>query len=436
MAARKPLFLGSEGFSEEMAITDDITLGALTIGSGGDITLSGGGEVLGLPATPAATGAASKEYVDAVAQGLDVKDSVRLATDAALPAVTAAGSGVGKTLTATAVGVLTVDGVATVLNDRLLVKNQVAGVDNGIYDVTTEGTAGVAFILTRATDADTDTEVTAGMFCFAEEGTAGADSGFVLTTNEPFTLDTDALAFSQFSGAGQITAGLALVKTGNTLDVNVEASNPSLQIASDEIGIKFDASGGLQKLAAGTGVKLNGTTLLLGASGLSVKGLPSLFEINAVAVGAAVTAANVDTLTDGSNADALHIHSAAAATEVPKIEDTLTTATDTTAVADPVYVNGNDTIGLARADTDVKSRVIGIIRANAGAPGATPEVVSFGPAAAVLTAATANTPYYLQGTGGIGTALPGAANRVIAMGYAINATDLYVRITDYGKKAA
>lgn len=143
---------------------------------------------------------ATKKYVDSVATGLDLKDSCRVATAAALPTVTAAGAGVGKTLTASAVGILTVDGVATVLSDRILVKNQATASDNGIYEVTIEGTAGVAFILTRATDADT--EVTAGMFTFIAEGTANADKGWVLTTNDPITVDTTALTFGQFSSVG------------------------------------------------------------------------------------------------------------------------------------------------------------------------------------------------------------------------------------------
>ena len=144
---------------------------------------------------------ATKNYVDAFLSGLDLHASCHLATTAALPACTASGSGVGKILTANANAVLTVDGVATVLNDRILIKNQVAGDDNGIYKVTTEGTAGVAFVLTRATDFDSDTEVTPGAFSFIEEGTANGDEGWILTTNATITVDTTALTFTQFSSA-------------------------------------------------------------------------------------------------------------------------------------------------------------------------------------------------------------------------------------------
>jgi hypothetical protein len=141
--------------------------------------------------------------IDSVAVGLnDKKNSCRVATTAVLPACTPVGSGVGKALTADAIGVLTIDGVATVLNDRILVKDQVLGDDNGIYKVTTEGTAGVAFILTRTTDFDADAEVTAGAFTFVEEGTINGDYGFVLSTNNPITVDTTTLTFVIFSSAG------------------------------------------------------------------------------------------------------------------------------------------------------------------------------------------------------------------------------------------
>jgi len=88
---------------------------------------------------------ATKNYVDATLSGLDLHASCKLATAAALPACTAAGSGVGKTLTADAVGILTVDGVATVLNDRILVKDQVTGADNGILQGHDRGNGGRCF---------------------------------------------------------------------------------------------------------------------------------------------------------------------------------------------------------------------------------------------------------------------------------------------------
>jgi len=225
------LYVGQGGVSKLVGEADFLKL------SGGTLT-----NFLTLHADPTnALHSATKQYVDAVASGLDLKASVRVATAAALPACTAAGSGVGKTLTADAVGILTVDGVDTVLNDRILVKDQVVGADNGIYKVTTEGTAGVAFILTRATDADSNAEVTPGMYSFIEEGTANADTGYVLTTNATITVDTTALAFTQFTGAGTISAGAGLTKTGSTIDVvgtadRIVANADSIDIASTYVG--------------------------------------------------------------------------------------------------------------------------------------------------------------------------------------------------------
>jgi hypothetical protein len=163
--------------------------------------------------------AATKAYVDANRTGLDVKGSVRAATTANI------------TLTNTQ----TIDDVALSVGDRVLVKNQTLAKENGIYVVATGA-------WTRSTDADnTPTgEVTSGMFTFVEEGTAYADSGWVLSTDGVITLDTTALSFVQFSGAGSITAGEGLGKTGNTLFVNVtngiEISGDNVQLASSVAG--------------------------------------------------------------------------------------------------------------------------------------------------------------------------------------------------------
>ncbi len=173
-------------------------------------------------AIAAASQQSIKTYVDATASGLDLKDSSHAATTAALSAVTYSNgsSGVGATLTANANGALTVDGQTMVAAERVLIKDQAAGLQNGIYTVTATGSGGAVFVLTRATDFDSTAEVTSGAFTFIETGTANSDSGWVMTTDGAVTIGTTALAFSQFSGAGQITAGTGLTKTGNTLSVD------------------------------------------------------------------------------------------------------------------------------------------------------------------------------------------------------------------------
>lgn len=208
-------------------------------------------------ATPTAdTDAANKGYVDSVAQGIDVKASCRVATAAALPTVTYANGslGVGATLTASATGVLTVDGVATVLGDRILVKNQASALQNGIYAVTTAGAVGTAFVLTRSTDMDVAAEIPSA-FTFIEEGSTNADSGWVCTTNAPVTVGTTNITFDQFSGAGQITAGNGLSKTGNTLDVNVDSrasGTKTTAIVSDEVRIDTAWTGQTSLTTLGT----------------------------------------------------------------------------------------------------------------------------------------------------------------------------------------
>jgi hypothetical protein len=184
-----------------------------------------------------ATDAATKGYVDAVKQALDIKDSVRVATTANLTA-TASGTGAGKTLTNSGTqAALTIDSIVLVVGNRVLVKDQTTQADNGIYTVTTVGSASVNWVLTRATDADNSPtgEVTPGMFTFVEEGTVGADNGYVLTTDGTVTIDTTALTFVQFSGAGSVIAGDGLTKSGNTL--NVVGTTNRILVNADSIDI-------------------------------------------------------------------------------------------------------------------------------------------------------------------------------------------------------
>ena len=189
--------------------------------------------------------AANKAYVDSVAEGLDVKESVKVATTAALPAVTYnnGSSGVGATLTADANGALAaIDGVTvSATTTRLLIQNQAAALQNGIYVVTTVGDAGTPFVLTRAGDMDgSPASEIPGAFVFVEEGTTNADNGFVCTTNAPVTMGTTAINFTQFSGAGQITAGDGLAKTGDTLSVNVD--DVTTAISGDAVIVKTSAN--------------------------------------------------------------------------------------------------------------------------------------------------------------------------------------------------
>ena len=181
----------------------------------------------------------SKEYVDAVKVGLDFKDSVRVASTAN---VTVSGPGTA------------IDGVTLSSGDRVLLKNQSSGSENGIYIFNGSGSA-----MTRATDADSSTEVTAGMFVFVEEGTVNADNGFVLTTDGSITVGSTALTFTQFSGAGQIVAGDALTKSGNTLNVAV---GNTIQTTSDALNLKGITTTATGDLIIGAGGANGGYTRL------------------------------------------------------------------------------------------------------------------------------------------------------------------------------
>ena len=210
----------------------------------------------------------NKTYVDQVANGLDVKASVRVATTANLASNYNNSAG---TLTASSNGAIAIDGVTLVLNNRVLVKDQTTATQNGFYKVTTVGSGSAAFVLTRTPDANEASEITGGAFTFVEEGTANADNGYVATHNGTPTLGTDNITFDQFSGAGQISAGAALTKTGNTIDVAVDDS--SIQVSGDAIQVK--ALGITNGMLAGSianaklansSVTINSTAVALGGS--------------------------------------------------------------------------------------------------------------------------------------------------------------------------
>lgn len=191
--------------------------------------------ITGLATPSVDSDAATKGYVDATKQGLTFKDAVRVATTTNLAATRSS-----NILTATSNGSINDTGIDSVtnlaVNDRILVKNQSTGADNGPYIVTTVGDGSNPFVLTRSVDFDSSSDAAPGSYFFINEGTTQGDSAWVLSTNAPITLNTTSLTFIQFSGAAQITAGAALSKTGNTLDVNVDDS--TIEISSDALRLK------------------------------------------------------------------------------------------------------------------------------------------------------------------------------------------------------
>jgi hypothetical protein len=207
-----------------------------------------------------ATDAATKNYVDAVKTGLKVKDAVRVATTANLTATYANGSsGVGATLTNSGTqAALTIDSIVLSVGQRVLVKDQSTAFQNGIYTVTTVGSVSANWVLTRATDNDSNSpvlEVEGGDFCFVQEGTVNADNGFVVTTNGTITIGTTGIDYVQFSGAGQVTAGNGLTKNGNTLDVVGTANRITITADAVDIASTYVGQSSITTLGTiGTGV--------------------------------------------------------------------------------------------------------------------------------------------------------------------------------------
>nr|BAR21222.1 phage-related tail fiber protein [uncultured Mediterranean phage uvMED] len=207
-------------------------------------------KITGLADPTADADAANKGYVDGVAQGLDVKDSVVATTTAN-----------GTLSTAFANG-QSIDGVTLQTGDRILIKNQSTASQNGIYNVNASGAP------SRATDMGTGSNA-AGAFVFVEQGTVNAENGFTCTSDTgSAVVGTNNLTFAQFSGAGQIIAGDGLDKSGNTLSVDLKA-NGGLVIESTEIAVKLDASSITGTLAIGDG----GTGATTATAALTALGL-------------------------------------------------------------------------------------------------------------------------------------------------------------------
>lgn len=234
----------------------------------------GGFNITGLAAPSVASDATTKSYVDNLVNGVTWKNAARLATTTALTANTYANgtAGVGATLTANANGALSVDGVGTALNDRILVKNEATASHNGIYSLTQLGDGSNPYILTRVTDYDQPSEAVAGTAVFIQEGTANADSGWIQTTTGTITIGTSSLLFTQFTSLGQIVAGSGLTETGNTISVlagdGISLSSP----INGSVNVLSDPTGGANLARAinvgvnGVAVKIDSTTIVEGAS--------------------------------------------------------------------------------------------------------------------------------------------------------------------------
>lgn len=373
-------------------------------------------KITGLGDPTAPQDATTKSYVDARSAGLDPKESSRLATDAALPAYTAsAGPGVGRTLTADAFGALTIDGVAVADGDRVVIKDEGAShVDHGIYDVDDLGSGGTPWILIRATDFDEDPEVTQGARTFVAEGTQNASTAWMVITTDPITVDTTAIAWTLIGDISALIGGDGIDITVNTVSVDL-ATISGLEFSTGELRIDVASA----------------DELSIDGSGLNVEGVPMLFNIGASAVGATVTAANLDTLTDTSNADALHTHSALGLPQETSDGTGLT-------IGDAVFYSGNGILTESDASSDLVKGTVGCADATVGASaavGLATEGNAVTPSSIGGTPAFGDLVYVAVG-GGLTVDIPGTGNHVYVVGKMRNGTDVRLGAGQYvGKRA-
>lgn len=211
--------------------------------------------------------AATKNYVDSVATGLDVKNSVRVASTGNLAltyTATAGGSGRGQITGAPK----TVDGVTLAVGDRVLLKDQTTTASNGIWTVTTVG-SGASGVWDRATDFDTDSEVSSGAFMFVEAGTQAA-TGWVLTTLNPITVGGaggSALTFAQFNGSASYSAGAGLSLSGSAFTAVGTANRISVSGSGIDIDSGYVGQTSIKTLGTVTSGTWSASTIALAKGG-------------------------------------------------------------------------------------------------------------------------------------------------------------------------
>ena len=301
------------------SVTSTSFTGALTGTASGNVALNGStmtGALI-LSGDPTADlGAATKQYVDNVATGINVHAACETATTAVLASCTYSNgtSGVGATLTATANASLNVAGIGgyTTLSvgSRVLVKNQATQLQNGIYNVSDLGSASTPWILTRATDFDGSptSEVVAGDLTYVQEGTL-AGTQWVQTTvgtghnttpaYDYVIVGTDNIVFGQFAGAGSYTSGTGINIASNVISntgVTSLTTNTGLSTNVSATGAVTVTNTGVTSNVAGTGISVSGAT---GAVTISASNIPnsSLTNSSVTVNGTAISLGGSGTVT-------------------------------------------------------------------------------------------------------------------------------------------
>lgn len=271
-------FTGGSVTSGVMVIDQDGVIGSTTDTVDGTVLI---GQTSGQPtfsATPSVTSitiadapvnptdGANKQYVDSIATGFNFIAPVRVATTADLNATYANGAGgVGATLTnAGAMAAISIDGVALSSSDRVLVKNQTAQEQNGVYQVTTVGSGAVNWVLTRTTDYDQPAEINPGDIVPVEQGTANANTLWLQTATVA-TIGTDPITFVEFGPSGNLyltkAANLSDVASASASRSNLGITNIATQSTTNHAVLVGATSDGVTSITVGTtGQVLTGST--------------------------------------------------------------------------------------------------------------------------------------------------------------------------------
>ena len=248
-----------------------VTIGSTSVALGATATTISGLTTLTLTQNPVnALEAATKQYVDAAVEGLNVHAPVAAATTVNLTATYNNGSsGVGATLTnAGAQAAFAVDGYTAALNDRILVKNQTTAAQNGVYTVTTLGSGSTNWVLTRATDMNSAgngaDQIGPGDYVFVSNGTLNAGTAWVITTPLPITIGSTSITFVQFAGPGTYTAGAGLTLTGTQFSVTDTSVTPATYGSASSVPTIAVNSRGQITSASDTSISISATQVTSG----------------------------------------------------------------------------------------------------------------------------------------------------------------------------